>query len=276
MMKHTALLLFFLLQTLHAEQRIVSLAPSIDEILFGLGKGERVVGNTTFSTYPKEAANKPKVGGYFAVSLEKVLMLKPSLVLMQKNNLPIKAKLEKLGIKTVHIEIDSLQSIKEGMRKIAGLVDAKARAEVMVSKIEEALESCKGIVTDKKILIVFGREFDLKKEIFISGNRLYFADIIRASGNHNAYTEISNAQPMLSYEGIVALNPDIVYILAHTIADEKKAALIAPWLDIPIHAAKSKTIYVNTHKYAGMPSHRVVHFIEDFQEVLEDARRKLY
>lgn len=259
-----------------SEQRVVALAPSINEILFALGKGESIVGNTTYATYPKESQSITKVGGYFSISLEKIVALKPTLVLMQKNNLPLKPKLEKLGIKTEFIRISSLENIKKGIEKIANLTDAKDRADEIIKKIEESIKTTKGILENKKILIVFGRQFDLKKEIFVSGNNIYFADIIRASGNQNAFSENSTKQPMLSYEGIIATNPDIIYILAHLVKDQKEAQkLIQPWLKLPITASKAKTVYITTKKYAGIPSHRVVNYIKDFREVLEDAKSKL-
>ncbi len=256
-------------------QRIVALSPAIDEILFALGKGEEVVGNTLYATYPEAAKNVPKVGGYFSVSLEKIVALDPTLVLMQRNNLALRPKLEKLGIQTALIRIDSLADLKAGIVRIGTLTDAKARAEEIVSQIDAHLAKTKGILRDKKILIVFGVNFDLDKEIYISGNHLYYADIIRASGNRNAYTDKSIDQPTVSMEGIIGMNPDIVYILAHRIRPDQTDALIAPWLRLPITAARAKTIYVTTRKYAGMPSQRVIHFIDDYRKVLHDAARKL-
>ena len=256
-------------------ERIVALSPAIDEILFALGKGEEVVGNTLYATYPEAAKNVPKVGGYFSVSLEKIVALDPTLVLMQRNNLALGPKLEKLGIRTALIRIDSLADLKAGIVRIGTLTDAKARAEEIVSQIDAHLAKTKGILRDKKILIVFGVNFDLDKEIYISGNHLYYADIIRASGNRNAYTDKSIDQPTVSMEGIIGMNPDIVYILAHRIRPDQTDALIAPWLRLPITAAKAKTIYVTTRKYAGMPSQRVMRFIDDFRKVLHDAQCKL-
>ena len=270
--------IFFLLLTLQiwAEERIIPLAPSINEILYALGKEENIVANTTYATYPKESQSKPKVGGYFSVSLEKILSLKPTLVLMQKNNLNLKPKLEKLGIKTEFIQISSLADIKNGISKIASLTQAEDKAKELIMSIDDAITSTQNILKDKKILIVFGRQFDLKREVYVSGNKLYFADIIKASGNQNAFVENSTKQPTLSYEGILACNPDIIYILAHTITkDEDVKKLIKPWLKLPVTAAKAKTIYVSTKKYAGMPSQRVVNFIQDFKEVLQDAKSKL-
>jgi len=185
----------------------------------------------------------------------------------------LKPKLERLGIKTALVKISSLHDLEEGIVKIGKLTHTEQKAKQIVSQIETSLQELKGILKDKKILIVFGANYDLKREIFVSGNNLYFADIIRASGNQNAFKEQSNKQPMLSLEGILALNPDIVYILAHQVHEKK--TLITPWLKLPITAAQAKTVYVTTKKYAGMPSQRVVLFIRDFKEILQDAKGKL-
>ena len=275
-MKFKLLILLLSTSLLAETQRIIPLAPSINEILFALGKGDKIVGNTTYADYPKESKSIEKVGGYFSVSVEKIVSLKPTLVLMQKNNLPLKPKLEKLGIKTEFIKISSLDDIKHGILKIGDLTDTKERAKSIIEGIEKELQKTKEILKDKKILIVFGRQFDLKKEVYVSGNSIYFADIIKASGNQNAFSENSTKQPLLSYEGILATNPDIIYILAHLVKDEKESKkMIEPWLQLPITASKAKTIYVTTKPYAGRPSHRVINFIQDFREVLEDAKSKL-
>ncbi len=275
-MKAKLLFLLFTISLWGDDQRIIALAPSINEILFALGKGDKIVGNTTYATYPKASIKIPNVGGYFSVSLEKILALKPSLVLMQKNNLSLKPQLEKFGIKTELIRISSLNDIKKGIEKIAALTQSRQIANTIVQDIDKAIQKSKGILKDKKILIVFGRQFDLKKSVYVSGNKIYFADIIRASGNHNAYTEDSIKQPQLSYEGIIATNPDIIYILAHLVkGEEASQKLIKPWLDLPVTAAKAKTIYVSTKKYSGMPSNRVIHYIEDFTKILQDAKIKL-
>ncbi len=274
-MKYLFIFLLFCTALFGAQQRIVALSPAINEILFALGKGGEVVGNTTYATYPKEAQSIPKVGGYFSVSLEKIVALQPTLVLMQKNNLALKPKLEKLGIKTAFVKISSLHDLKEGIRKIGRLTGARPKAEEIVSRIETALQSLQNILQKRKILIVFGANYDLKREIFVSGNNLYFNDIIEASGNKNAFDETTARQPMVSLEGIVALNPDIVYILAHRVPQKKSSALIEPWLKLPITAARAKTVYVTTEKYAGMPSQRIVLFIQDFKEILQDAKDRL-
>ena len=271
------LFLFLFMNTLvwGGQQRIVALSPALNEILFAVGAGEMIVANTTHATYPEAAKKIPKVGGYFSVSLEKIMALEPTLVMMQRNNLSLKPKLEQLGIPVEMFDLTSLKDIEATIIKIGNLTGHKASAKTLVKEIETGLETLKGIVQGKKILIVFGAYHDLSHAVYVSGNNLYFADIIRASGNRNAFAQMRTKQPTLSQEGIIMLDPDIVYILAHRTKAGEEEMMIAPWLKLPVTAAKAKTVYLTTKKYAGMPSQRVVLFIRDFREVLQDASGKL-
>ncbi|HEX5711492.1 MAG TPA: helical backbone metal receptor, partial [Sulfuricurvum sp.] len=97
------LLLMLLWSNLFAAQRIIALSPSINETLFALGAGDQVIANTEYCNYPPQAKNRPKVGGYFSPSLEKILALNPTIVIMQENNAHFAQKLEQLGIRTMVI-----------------------------------------------------------------------------------------------------------------------------------------------------------------------------
>src|SRR5262249_56294031 len=81
-----------------APQRIISVAPSITEMLFALGLGDQVVGVTTYCKYPEAAKAKPKIGGYTTPSLERILALRPDQVIMMKNRPDVAGKLRRAGI----------------------------------------------------------------------------------------------------------------------------------------------------------------------------------
>jgi iron complex transport system substrate-binding protein len=258
---------------INANERIIALSPSINEIIFSLGAGDKLIANTDYSLYPPTSIKLPKIGGYFSPSLEKVVALKPTLVIMQENNRAFAKKLERLDIKTKIIKIDKLKNIKTSILEIGTLLKKTKEAETIVKNINEALESIKNIISNKKILIVFGRNEKLSKQIFVAGQNLYFDEIINESNNTNALQSTRKGQPILNMENIIACNPDIVLLLARCQADGiNNEALIAPWLALPIAAAKTKSIYINANIYAGIPSDRLALFLQDFKAMLEDYR----
>ena len=273
-MKKISLIVLMTL-TLNANERIIALSPAINEILFALGAGEELVGNTHYALYPKASEKLPKVGGYFSPSLEKILALKPTLVIMQENNHKLSLKLQRLGIKSKIIKIDKLGNIKKAINEIGVIVNQEEKAKVIVAKIDENLKSLQNIISNKKILIVFGRNPKLDKNIFVAGQNLYYDEIINESNNSNALHSNRKGQPILNMENIIACNPDIVLLLARFSDDGlSNQALIKPWLELPISAAKTQAVYLNSNIYAGIPSDRVSLFLEDFKTMLEDYRDK--
>ena len=269
------LLVMVLALQLSALERIVALSPAINEIIFTLGDGDKIVGNTDYCRYPIESNKIPKVGGYFSPFLEKIVVLKPDIVIMQENNLAIADKLQKLGIQTLVVKIDTIDSIKKTIKVMGNLLGKKEKSTLIITKIDRSLRGLKGIVKNKKILIPIGYHTDFSKEIPIAGQNLYFDDIIEASGNINALQSTQKGQPVLNLEKILKLNPDIVIILAPLMREKNftKEALIAPWLQLPITAAKTKSIFVEEGAYAGVPSDRITYFIDDFRGFLIETAR---
>jgi len=256
--------------SLYSSQRIIALSPAINEIVYALGMGKAVVGNTTYSLYPKESVDVAKVGGYFDVSVEKILSLDPTLVILQPNNQKLISTLSSFGIKTKVVKIDTLLHIKQAIKELGEVFDKTTKAQDIISSIEQSLQSIKHITTNQKILIVFGYNQEIIKHIYVAGQNLYFDDIIKASNNINALNSKRQGQPILDRENIIAINPDILIIIA-TNSKHSTKEIVTPWLDMPITASKKHHIYVLQKPYSNIPSDRIVLFINDFRKILQDA-----
>ena len=120
-----------------------------------------------------------------------------------------------------------------------------------------------------------GHNTSLASRIFVAGQNLYFDDVINASGNTNALQSKRKGQPILNMENIIATNPDIVILLSHSMNEKglTQEQLINPWLELPINAGKSKSVYIIDKLYAGIPSNRLVYFLQDFQSILNDYKK---
>ena len=275
-MRVAMLTILFLWSTLSASERILTLSPAINEIVFALGAGEQVVGTTTYAAYPPAAQKLPKVGGYFSPSLEKILSLDPTLVIMQPNNQKLEATFQILKIPTLTVPIDTLSHILASIEAMGKRLHKESEAQEIISEIRTALASLKGIVTDKRILIVFGANTTLEHGIFVAGQNLYYDEIIRASGNQNALQSKRKGQPVLGRENLIALDPDIIILLSATAKAKgiDKEALLAPWRALPLRAVRNNDIYIIDKAYALIPSDRLRYFIHDFGEVLDGYRCK--
>lgn len=270
------LILLFLFVNSYAYDRIIALSPSINEIIYALNSGEKIVGNTDFCNYPQDAKTKTKLGGYFSPSLEKILSLKPDLVIMQQSSIKLAKKLNKLAIKTKVVKLTTLQDIKDTIKIIGQITKKEQEAQAILTKLDQKLNDIKNILNDKKILFVIGHNTSLEKRIFVAGQNLYFDDIINISGNTNAFKSDYSGQPILNMENIIAANADIVILLSPYRVQKKlsKKELIDPWLKLPINAAKNNTIYILDKDYAGIASDRIINFLDDFKGFLKDAKSK--
>lgn len=195
---------------------------------------------------------------------------------MQNSSIKLSKKLNKLGIKTKVVKLKNLENIKNTISSIGTILNKNKKATEILDDLMIKLKQTNNIVKNKKILMVIGHNLKLEKRIFVAGQNLYFDDIINASGNTNAFKSKRVGQPILNLENIIATNPDIVILIA-PFAKQKKLTqndLIKPWLNLPINAKKTKSIYVLDKHYAGIASHRLVYFLEDFRGFLLDAKNK--
>lgn len=275
-MKKFIFILFIFCMNLFGESRIVTLTPSINEIVYALGIGNSVVANTQYCDFPIESKEVKKVGGYATISLEKIIEAKPTVVIAQNYDEKLLRNLKSLDIKTLVFKTDTISSIKNTIKTLGEYFQKEERANELILNINSSLFSLKGITSNKKVLIVIGPRKNLNNQIYITGNNLYFEDIIKASGNKNAFFSTSTNQPVVNSEKIINMNPDIIVLLSPFLdgKEELKSKLIKLWETLPINAAVNKNIYAIDKLYAGIPSQRVVYFIKDFKKILENVRNK--
>lgn len=258
----TFLLTFIFVLTLYANERIISLSPSITEIIFALNKGDKMIATSSYSLYPDEAKKLQVIGGYRDPNLEKIISLSPTLVVGQLSNQATLDKLKTFNIKTLTLDLQTIESIKNSINLLAKKIDSK-RNKKLVLDIDESLKSSSKNKKPHSVLIVYGLREDLRNAIYVAGHNIFFEDIILASGNTNAYTNSGIEQPVLSYENIIAINPDQIIILhSHATGshiDVQKA--LRNWLALPTNASKNGKISIVDDDYIHIPSHRITNTI---------------
>ncbi|WP_297439562.1 helical backbone metal receptor [Sulfurimonas sp.] len=262
---------FFILN-LWANERIISLSPSITEIIYGLDRGESLVATSSYSLYPNAAKKLPIIGGYENPNIEKILSYKPTLVVGQSFNQNTLDRLKHFHIQTLALNLKQLHSIEKSILTLGAKLNAVNKAKELTNKITNALTSTHKPTHPHSVMIVYGLKEDLRSGIYIAGNNIFFDDIIKASGNTNAYTSDQTNQPVLNYENVIALNPDQIIIL-HSHATEpnvnvKKA--LQNWYSIPTNAAKNKKISVVDEDYLHIPSQRVALTIQRLYKEMND------
>ena len=225
--KFIAFLIFFdaifVFTVFPGEHRIISLAPSISDILFALDAEDRVIGVTDFCHYPAkidELVNKGKIkriGGFSTPNLELIISLKPTFIIGTKSlTWQIKNRIEKLGIKVIWlVEPDNIENLLQTILMVGDQIENRIKAEKIVNRIKEKLLKIK-----KKISIIPEKN---KKTVFIeiwnnplttAGKNTFLSDLIKKAGAVPAI-ELMQDWPVISEEVLIKINPDVIFC-AHT------------------------------------------------------------
>ncbi len=250
--------MLFSIFILSAKENIISLTPAITEMIYALEKEENLVGTSSFSIYPKEAQELPVIGGYENPHIERILALKPTLVVGQMFNKSTLEKLTYFKIKTLILNLKDIKNIKLSIELLSKEIESDMANE-LIRDINNSISSALKNQHPHSVMIVYGLREDLRSSTYIAGYNIFFQDIIELSGNTNAYTSKTTSQPVLNYENIIALNPDQIIIL-HSHATEanvdvKKA--LASWYKLPTNASKNGNISIVDESYLHIPSHRI-------------------
>lgn len=193
--------------------RIVSTAPSLTETLFALGLGNRVVGVTEFCRYPPEAAARPKIGTFIEPNLERILALKPDLVLVVRNPVQLAENLQRLGLRAVEIPQETVAEVIASIREIGRLTGAEAQARLVASRVEAELDAVRRRAAGlprKRVLFLIGRSPGTLQGMVGVGGGNFLDELIRLAGGENVLASSPIPYPRVSMEQILAADPDVI------------------------------------------------------------------
>ena len=197
--------------TLEAQpQRIVSLSPSNSELLFALGVGNRLVGVTEHCNYPSEAEQIEKVGGFKALSIEKMLALKPDLVVAIKGNtLESLEALRSFDIPVFALNIGSVEQLLEAVSRVGRLTGSQHAADSLRAALTARLDGVKASVgkRERRPRMMWGH---WGEPIFTAGRNTYIDDVLHLAGGENLGRRALGAWPQISLETVVSWAPEIL------------------------------------------------------------------
>lgn len=192
-------------------QRIVSLAPSNTEILFALGLGDKVVGDTEYCNYPEAAKTKPKVGGFSTVDVEKVVSLRPDLVLAtqihDKTTIPA---LENLGITVVALSPHSLNEVLDNIKLVGKITGQDKEAAELIKnlsgRIEAIVDKTQKLPANQRPRVFYVTWHD---PLWTAGTGTLTNDVINQAGGQNIASDITGDKT-IDLETVINRDPEII------------------------------------------------------------------
>jgi iron complex transport system substrate-binding protein len=194
-------------------QRIVSLVPAATEMLFGMGAGEHVVGVGNYDSYPPEAMTRPRVGGLLDPNVERVLGLRPDLVVVYGTQTELRQQLERARVPTFVYTHRGLPDITETIRVLGRRVESEASARAMADRIEGELGQIRARLAGRsrpKTLLVIGREPGTLGGIVASGGYGFLHDMLELAGGTDLVADVKRESLPMSTEAILSRAPDVI------------------------------------------------------------------
>ena len=252
----------------HTPERIVPLAPSLTEILYYLGLGDKVVGVTNNSYYPPEALKKPKVGSYIDLNVEKIITLGPDLVIGTKdgNNPGIVDLLDQVGIPTYIVDPTNVVEVIETVRTVGRLCGIEKKADLLARSLKDRLDRIKKGVQNKRKPVVF-LQINLHPIMTVNRNTFH-QDIISIAGGINMTADASINYPRISIEEVIRKKPEIIIISSMERGGmfEKARQEWLKWTSIP--AAREGKVYLIDSDLIDRPSPRIIDGIEQMARLI--------
>ncbi|MFC5512203.1 cobalamin-binding protein [Massilia jejuensis] len=191
-------------------QRVISMAPHVTELLFAAGGGARIVGAMNFSDYPAEARKIPLVGSNSQIDLERVIALKPDLLIVWQSGNTARQieQLRSLGIPVFHSEPRTLETVAGSLLRFGRLLGTEGTAAPAAARFRSGVEALRTRYASRPPVTVFYQAWD--SPLYTLNGEQIASDVIRLCGGRNIFAELKTIAPQVSVEAVVQRDPEAI------------------------------------------------------------------
>ena len=194
----------------NTQMRIISLAPNLTEILFGLGLNEQIVGVTKHCTWPPEAKEQACVGTFWQPDIEAMLALRPTLMVNLRihQQAALDSHMERAGCKVLTLQIETIEQLYQGIAEIGQAVGKESAAQAMIQRLKDKQTEIDVRYADHskpKVLWVIQR-YPLR----VAGRNTFINDLIEIAGGVNAVGPTLMQYPPVNAEEVIGCMPDVI------------------------------------------------------------------
>jgi iron complex transport system substrate-binding protein len=255
-------------------QRIISLVPNVTELLFAVGAGPQVVAVSSYDRFPPDVDRLPKVGALLDPDTERILSLKPDLVVTYGTQVDLQEQMKRASIATYDYRHGGLDHIFVTLRDIGRRTGHAAEAEQVAAGIESRINAVKARVAGKprpRTLLVFGREPRALRNVYVSGGRGFLHDMLVAAGGDDVFEDVDREAVQATTETILARAPEVIIeVRSENIPIGKEFdEELASWSRLSaVPAVRNKRVYFITGQGMTVPGPRVADGVERMAKVL--------
>lgn len=247
-------------------ERVITLAPNLTEIVYAVGAGPRLVGNTTYCDYPPEARQVAKVGDTLNPNIEQIIALRPQLILVSTaSQLEAFARqLDERGIAVYITDPRDVEGVFRTIAAIGALVGEPERAGQLVKELRARASHVEEAVRTTKPLSVF---YQVSREpLYTAGRDSFITDLIRRAGGLSVTAEVEGAWPRYSQESALAARPEAIIMATGTGMEQGNMEVADALKKSP--AALTGRVYGINGDYLSRPGPRLVDGLEEIARAL--------
>lgn len=247
--------------------RIVTLAPNLTEIVFALGAGDRLVGNTTYCDYPAEARQITKVGDTLQPNIERIIALRPELILVSTASQleSFTKQLESHRIAVYITDPHDLEGVLRTIKGLGDLLDQSNRARQVNNDLRARIAAVEERVKAADRVKVF---YQVSAEpLYTAGRDSFVTDLIWRAGGESVTREVPGAWPRYSAESAIAARPEaIIMATAESMGGSANSGVATALRKSP--AALAGRVYKVNGDYVSRPGPRLVDGLEQIARAL--------
>jgi iron complex transport system substrate-binding protein len=252
-------------------QRIVSVAPTVTEMLYGIGAFNRVVAVTEYCTYPPAAKALPKVGGWATPSIEKIAGFQPGLVAFTEIQAPfLDSPLKKLGIRTLIARSTTIQDAFNSMEALGNATGTERGAANLVAQVKASLDAVRrraAGLPHPSVLCIIDRTPGTLRDLYAAIEGSFLAELIVIAGGSVVGGAARGGYGRISKEAVLTANPDIVLDLMPI--QQPGASPELAWRDLPeLKAVRRGSVHIVREEYAAHDSQLIAKTAVVFAQLL--------
>ena len=243
--------------------RIISLVPALTEMLFAIGAGPQVIAVSSYDHFPPEVEALPRVGALIDPDVERILALRPDLVLTYGSQGGLEVQLARVGIRTFVYRHGGVAGILQSLRDLGAATGHAADGDRKAREIQAQLDAVQARVRAyprPRTLLVFSRQPQSLQQMYVSGGVGSLHDILQIAGGANVFADVRRESVQPSQETLLARAPDAIVEVRATgllaAADvTRERSLWAALASIP--AVRNSRIHFLNGSYLVVPGPRV-------------------
>jgi iron complex transport system substrate-binding protein len=258
-------------------QRIISLVPSTTEMLFAIGAGDRVIAVGSYDHFPAAVEQLPRVGALLDPNTERILSMKPDLVVLYGTQSDLRTALDRARISYYAYQHKGLPDITETIRDLGARVGSGPEANALAAGIDRQLADIRGRTSrlgHPKTLVVFGREPGSLRNIDASGGDGFLHDMLVTAGGVDALADFHRQSVTMSTELVLARAPEVIIEVHSPGGGFAAASDLSPWNALSsIPAVRNHRVYSLVGDEFVVPGPRVAAATERLAKTLHPEMR---